>query len=192
MPGVYFVDGDHADIMRGEEVQILGAAAAGTIPADCLVCHPGTHNKWVEVAGGRIRSFRTVMTGEIFNLLRDRSILAEHLGHPVSTGDAFHFGVRRGLGEEPLTAELFAIRARALLGKSSPQDSASFASGLLIGRDVRFGLGGAGPGEILVMGRPELTALYAAAISAAGREAREIDGEGAFLAGASKIAELMP
>jgi len=79
VPGVSFVGDGRADVMRGEEVQLLGAVAAGHVPADALVCHPGTHNKWVVVEDGRIASFRTVMTGELFNLLRQHSILADLL-----------------------------------------------------------------------------------------------------------------
>src|SRR5688572_1531088 len=41
VPGLSFVDPDEADVMRGEEVQLLGAFAAGMVPADSLVCHPG-------------------------------------------------------------------------------------------------------------------------------------------------------
>ena len=45
---------DPPDVMRGEEVQILGAVEAGLIPPDALVCHPGTHNKWAIVRGGQL------------------------------------------------------------------------------------------------------------------------------------------
>ena len=41
------------------------------------------------------------------------------------------------------------------------------------------------------MGRPELTRLYAMALAEAGAEAKEVDGEQAFLAGARKIVELI-
>ncbi|HET7816687.1 MAG TPA: 2-dehydro-3-deoxygalactonokinase, partial [Sphingomicrobium sp.] len=51
VPGVCFLDGDDADVMRGEEVQLLGALAAGDVPPDALVCHPGTHNKWARLEG---------------------------------------------------------------------------------------------------------------------------------------------
>jgi 2-dehydro-3-deoxygalactonokinase len=62
---------------------------------------------------------------------------------------------------------------------------------LLIGSDVRIGLRSAPPGEVAVLGRPELTRLFAAALAVVGREAREIDGEQAFLAGARRIVEAM-
>ena len=140
VPGVSFADADEADVMRGEEVQLLGAHAAGMVPADALVCHPGTHNKWVWLVGGRIERFTTVMTGELFNLLRDRSILADLLSGTAEPGDAFTSGVRRGLKDECLTAELFKIRARVLLGQADAKDAPSYGSGLLIGADVRAGL----------------------------------------------------
>jgi 2-dehydro-3-deoxygalactonokinase len=187
VPGVSFVDPDEADVMRGEEVQLLGAFAAGIVPADSLVCHPGTHNKWARLRGGRIERFRTVMTGEIFNLLRENSILSDLLSRPAEPGHAFEQGVRRGLADECLPAELFKIRARVLLGEARAEDAASFGSGLLIGTDVRAGLSEGEDGEVVVMGRPELTRLYAEALHLARRQAREVDGEQAFLAGATGI-----
>ena len=183
--------GERADVMRGEEVQILGAAAAGDIPADCLVCHPGTHNKWIDVRGGAIHAFRTVMTGEVFNLLRDKSILSDMLKADVEPNDAFLDGVRRGLAGAALTAELFETRARVLLGRARAEDGGPFVSGLLIGHDVRVGLEQGSGQPVVVMGRPELTELYSAALDEAGVESVEVDGEHAFLAGARRIVELM-
>jgi 2-dehydro-3-deoxygalactonokinase len=171
-------------------VQLLGAYAEGMIPADALCCHPGTHNKWARIADGRIASFRTVMTGELFSLLSEHSILADLMAGPVEAGPAFEAGVRHGLTHDDLPAELFSVRARYLLGKARREDAADYTSGLLIGCDIRIGLDGAGPGEVVAMGRPELTGLVAAALAVAGRTAREIDGEEAFLAGIRHLAEL--
>lgn len=190
VPGVFYENG-RVDIMRGEEVQILGAAAEGEIPQDCLACHPGTHNKWVRLEGGRIVSFRTVMTGELFNLLKAKSILSDLLKSEVQPGEAFLEGVRRGLGGTGITAELFEERARVLLGRASAADGASFVSGLLIGEDVRTGLAGHPGMRVIVMGRPDLTKLYRAALKEAGVDSEAVSGERAFLAGAQKIAELI-
>lgn len=190
IPGVSLSDG-RCDVMRGEEVQILGAVQSGEIPRDCLVCHPGTHNKWIRVAGGRIESFRTVMTGELFSLLKDRSILSDLLSGTAATGDAFCDGVRRSLSGGGITADLFEARARMLLGRLDGGDGASFVSGLLIGEDVRIGLAGHGDSHVIIMGRPELTALYAAALDTYGVGCDQVDGEGAFVAGARAIVERM-
>ena len=191
VPGVSFDAGGRADVMRGEEVQILGAAAAGLVAPDATICHPGTHNKWIRLERGRIAAFRTVMTGELFNLLKAHSILSDLLARPAEPGAAFAAGVRHGLAQVDLTAELFSVRARVLLGKADAEAASSYVSGLLIGADLRVGLGLAGDGEIVVMGRPDLTGLFAAALNEAKRTCREVEGEEAFLAGARRLAELI-
>ncbi|MDB5693650.1 MAG: 2-dehydro-3-deoxygalactonokinase [Alphaproteobacteria bacterium] len=189
VPGISWTAGDAADVMRGEEIQILGALADGMVGEEERICHPGTHNKWIRVEKGRIASFRTVMTGELFSLLKEHSILADLLAGPIEPGPAFEAGVRHGRAHDDLTAELFSIRARVLLGKAKSEDAAAYASGLLIGYDLKTGLDG--PGDVAVIGRPDLTRLFAAAIRSCGRRAREIDGEAAFLAGARHLAEPM-
>jgi len=189
VPGVSTLKNDRADVMRGEEVQLLGAVCAGTCGEDGLVCHPGTHNKWVTLREGKISDFRTVMTGELFSLLKDHSILADLLQGPVDINDAFRTAARFAIANEALPAELFSIRARVLLGQAKKEDAASYASGLLIGTDVRIGLSLPTSAQVTVIGRPELTRLYAAAIKEANREAIELDGERCFLAGIHEIAK---
>jgi len=190
VPGLSFVGGDDADVMRGEEVQILGVQALGLVAEEATICHPGTHAKWIEARAGGIARFRTIMTGELFSLLRQHSILAPMLKEPATPGDAFLAGVDRALAGEALAADLFSVRARILLGIGQAADAGSYASGILIGSDVRSGLATARAGEeIAVVGRPSLTSLYAAAIRRAGHGAREIDGAAAFVAGMRAIAE---
>jgi 2-dehydro-3-deoxygalactonokinase len=191
VPGVAWDSGSAADVMRGEEVQLLGAYAEGWIRADGGVCHPGTHNKWVRLEDGRIAAFRTVITGELFNLLKTHSILADLLAGSVAVGGAFDSGVRHGLDETDLTAELFSVRARTLLGKAPREEAASYVSGLLIGSDVRIGLGFVDRNEIVAMGRPDLCLLFCRALEIAGRTSRQTEGEAAFLAGIRHLAELV-
>ena len=188
VPGVAYDAEDGADVMRGEEVQLLGAVAAGLIAPDAPVCHPGTHNKWALLRGGRIVHFRTVMTGELFNLLKSHSILSDLLQDEVEGGDAFRAGVRAGLEQGDVTAALFGVRAGVLLGRLDAAHAADRASGLLIGADLRTGLRLA-EGEIVVMGRPDLVRLYSIALAEAGRGARAVGGEEAFLAGPRALAE---
>jgi 2-dehydro-3-deoxygalactonokinase len=189
IPGVSYIGDGRADVMRGEEVQLLGAVKKGLVGPDALVCHPGTHNKWVQLRGGKIQSFRTVMTGELFSLLKDHSILSDILGGEVAVNDTFCAAARYAIYNEVLPAELFAVRARVLLGQAKKEDAASYTSGLLIGTDVRIGLSTPSAAEVMVIGRPDLTALYAAAIAQTNRPAVEHDGERCFLAGITAIAE---
>lgn len=191
VPGVFFVAQGRADVMRGEEVQLLGGVAAGLVNPEGFVCHPGTHNKWALLRGGTIQIFGTVMTGELFNLLKEHSILADLLQGPVEPNEAFRRGVRHAMEREMLPAALFGVRAGVLLGQMRKDDAPSYTSGLLIGTDVRIGLTWPAGARIGVMGRPELTRLYAAAIVEAGREPIELDGEHCFLGGIRKIAEMI-
>jgi 2-dehydro-3-deoxygalactonokinase len=191
VPGLSYVGDDRADVMRGEEVQLLGAIASGEVEPNGLICHPGTHNKWCDLRRGKVHSFQTVMTGELFSLLKEHSILGDLLGGDVEPNDVFRAGAHKGLYDEALPADLFGIRAAVLLGQRKREEAAPYASGLLIGTDVRIGLATPVATVITVMGRPELTRLYAAAIEVAGRTAIEVDGEKSFLAGVSEIAKRM-
>jgi 2-dehydro-3-deoxygalactonokinase len=189
VPGVSYIGNGRADVMRGEEVQLLGAVAADLVASDGLLCHPGTHNKWTSLHDAEIQSFQTVMTGELFSLLKEHSILSDLLKGPVDDNDVFRQAANHAIFNESLPAELFSARASVLLGQMKREDAASYVSGLLIGTDVRIGLSVPTSAQIAVMGRPELTRLYAAALGEAKREAIELDGEQCFLAGIHEIAK---
>ncbi|MBP7340585.1 2-dehydro-3-deoxygalactonokinase [Niveispirillum sp.] len=182
VPGVSTLANGRPDVMRGEEVQLLGAAAAGLVPADALLVQPGTHCKWARLAGGRIIGFTTAMTGELFALLRGHSLLAPQLTGAVSANDAFLAGVEEAKRRD-LTASLFAIRAARMLGTRDDADAAAYASGLLIGSDVVARLAGTPPDTVHILSGPELGELYSAAIRANGHAASLIDSHAAFLAG---------
>ena len=180
VPGVS--DTGPADVMRGEEVQLLGAVEAGLVPRDALLVQPGTHCKWAEMADGRIAGFTTAMTGELFALLRGHGLLAAQLGAEVTVGEAFLAGVEEGRKRD-LTASLFGIRAAKLLGERDDSDAASFASGLLIGSDVAARLAYSGHDTAHILADPGLGSLYVAAVEAHGRAARLVNSHHAFAAG---------
>ncbi|MGK6324963.1 2-dehydro-3-deoxygalactonokinase [Sphingomonas sp. DT-51] len=189
LPGVALRSGARADVMRGEEVQVLGALAAGLAPADALFCQPGTHNKWIATTAGQITDIATALTGELFALLRGHGILSAMLDGPVADGATFRAGVARGAGARDLTVALFEVRARVLLNRLDAADAASFASGVLIGADVgaRTDLTGR-PVQLLASG--DLATLYAAAIGACGGTALALDSERAFTAGIHRLWEM--
>ena len=191
VPGVAYDDGSAADVMRGEEVQLVGALASGHI-GDGLVAHPGTHGKWVEIEDARIARFRTVMTGDVFAALKAKSILSDLLAHEATTGAAFVAGVDHALANTDLTAELFSVRARVLLGKAAAADASSYVSGLLIGSEVRTGLGRLRTDVVPLIGTAALTERFGIALERAGRASRVIDGEDAFVAGMRAIAGVLP
>lgn len=190
VPGLSAVEGGRGDVMRGEEVQLLGAVAGGLAPGDALLCQPGTHCKWAEMEHGRVARFTTAMTGELFALLRGHGLLAAQLGGEVTLGDAFRAGLEEGRKRD-LAASLFGIRASGLLGLRDDADAASFASGLLIGGDVAARLAESRHGTVYILADPGLGALYAAAVEAHGRGARLVDSHAAFIAGIVRIGGLI-
>lgn len=190
VPGVALRDGTRPDVMRGEEIQVFGAIGTGDAPATALFCQPGTHNKWIEAVDGAIADFTTVMTGEIFALLRGHGILAGMLDGEVRDNAAFRKGVRRGFTAQNLAAALFEVRAGLLLDRLAPADAASHASGILIGADVgtRADLGRR---PVHLLGGGALGALYAAAITEAGGNPIVVP-DGSTTAGIHAIWSLRP
>lgn len=180
VPGVSLLSDTRADVMRGEEVQLVGAVRAGLAPADALLCQPGTHCKWARMADGGIVDFTTAMTGELFGLLRTHGLLAAQLGAEVTPGTAFRDGVEAGKRRD-LAAALFGVRAAKLLGRRTDADAASYASGLLIGSDAAARL--AEPQDVYILADPAMGELYALAVTANGSTPHLIDSHVAFTAG---------
>lgn len=185
VPGLSIVEGGRGDVMRGEEVQLLGSVPAGLAPPDALLCQPGTHCKWAWMAEGRVDRFRTTITGEMFALLRAHSLLADFLKGEVADGAAFREGVAAA-GDATLLTRLFGVRADGLLGLRAREDSAAFVSGLLIGSDVREQA--LAPGQAVhVLADPVLGSLYATAITHAGGRVVSVDSQAAFVAGITAL-----
>lgn len=202
---VHFVDGrtaivpglswkppeGHGDVMRGEEVQLLGALAAALVPADAVLCQPGTHCKWAWMEDGKIVRFVTAMTGELYALLRDHSLLTGQLAQGIDNDDAFRRGVELGCTRD-LAAALFSIRADGLLNRLPNSEAASFASGVLIGNDVAARLKDIGSAVVHVVADGYLGKLYNVALSQAGVHATIVDSRDAFVAAISAIWKRMP
>ena len=185
VPGVSLLSDTRADVMRGEEVQVLGAIAAGLAPADALFCQPGTHNKWIACAGARIVDVATVMTGELFALLKAHGILAGMLDGPVADGPAFREGLARGAGACDLGAALFEVRASVLLGRRADADAAAFASGVLIGSDV--GARDVAGTTVHLLADGALADLYRVAIETLGGTTVAVDATAAFVGGMHRL-----
>ena len=178
VPGLACLDDDGTpDVMRGEETQIVGAVESNAPPA--LAVLPGTHSKWAIVRAGAIATFATYMTGEVYAVLRDHSILGRMAsGAAHSFADAaFARGVQRALtqrgGVDTLLHQLFGARTLSLRADLAPEDTGDYLSGLLIGSEIAAGRdwarGHGVPGASLqLLGSRALCARYAAAMGVAG------------------------
>lgn len=128
------------DVMRGEETQIVGALNAPALPGGRrVVVLPGTHSKWTLVGAHGIETFATFMTGEIYAVLREHSILGR-LAAAGSDAGALERGVARSLeAGASLTHDLFSARTLALTAELAPEAVGDYLSGLLLGAEVAAG-----------------------------------------------------
>ncbi|HET6805934.1 MAG TPA: 2-dehydro-3-deoxygalactonokinase [Frateuria sp.] len=173
------------DVMRGEETQVAGVLAQSPAPADDVqLLMPGTHSKWVRVHRGAVTGFTTLMTGELFALLRGHSVLGAGLPADGTDDEAFALGVAaaRTSGAAGGLSRLFSARALMLEGALAPASVADFLSGLLIGDELRMALAGgwAAPGApVQVVGEDALCARYLLAAPAFGLALQRTSGAAA-------------
>lgn len=177
--------GQTPDVMRGEEVQIVGAISGHPDwAAKSRMVLPGTHSKWATVESGTIVRFTTSMAGELFAVLRQQSILGRLMpkdalaSHPEGFARGLATGWHAGPGE--LITRLFSTRSLGLTGEVPPEALADYLSGILIGSELAAMLRNASgqKGEarsvdehgapLILIGSPELTARYALALGTVG------------------------
>lgn len=175
-----------ADVMRGEETQVLG------LPEQMhsgLVVTPGTHSKWIQFDDNRICDFRTFMTGELFAAIRSGTVLGEDMGDPGPDTAAFEEGVSQGMADRALTAALFSVRTNRLSGHLSSASTADYLSGLLIGAEIAA-QDQALDQQITLVGPPSLNTRYMAALAMGGFEnVQAIDANTATARGLWRIHE---
>ena len=161
-----------ADVMRGEETQIAGALRL--MPNyDGVFCLPGTHSKWVHISAGEVVSFQTFMTGEMFALLSEASVLRHGMAGEGWDDAAFGAAVNDAISRpERIAARLFALRAEGLISGLTPAAARARLSGLLIGTE----LAGAKPywlgQRVTLIGAEKLSAAYASALLQQGVQAQ--------------------
>jgi 2-dehydro-3-deoxygalactonokinase len=178
-----WMEASWSDVMRGEETQIAGALALAP-GFDGVLCLPGTHCKWVHVSAGEVVSFQTFMTGELFALLSEQSVLRHGLTDPGWDDGAFDAALSETLSRpERIGARLFGLRAEGLIAGLSPGVARARLSGLLIGLELAgakaYWLGQ----PVLIVGAAKLSALYARALAAQGVSARQLPANETVLAG---------
>ncbi|MGC2777893.1 MAG: 2-dehydro-3-deoxygalactonokinase [Bradyrhizobium sp.] len=190
LPGLAQVRADRPDVMRGEETQLLGVTEPDFTG---LVCIPGTHSKWIRIEAGAVIEFATYMTGELFAVISQHSILMHAIAPDAAgaeDGAPFRAGLALALAAPTaLINTLFRLRAAQLLGFEQRSEGAARLSGLLIGSeiaDARARFGAELPLRLIGAGR--LGGLYRDALAASGFAVNECDAERASRGGLMKAA----
>jgi 2-dehydro-3-deoxygalactonokinase len=193
VPGLICRDDDGiVDVMRGEETQILGTVADGAATTRQVLLLPGTHSKWAIIGSAGIEAFSTFMTGELYAVLVEHSILGR-LAAPGNDAEAFARGVRHSLrSAAALTHDLFSARTLALTDRLAPSGVGDYLSGLLLGAEIaaarrwleRMRVAAT---RLTLVGAQALVDKYRAALAIAGIDA-DIGAEDAAARGLWRIA----
>lgn len=187
------------DVMRGEELQILGFLKQNPKYqiGEVLLCLPGTHTKWVLLNNGKIMCFKTAMTGELYDLLCHQSVL---IPNEYEAGDfdwnAFEQGCELTLNSDNgnLAHGIFSVRTRQLANELTPVQAKAYLSGVLIGSDVRAArhatewnlLNGA---HVAVIGTHQLNRCFTIALEKIGVSSAQFDIKAATLQGFNYLYE---
>lgn len=162
-----------ADVMRGEETQIAGFLSDNP-DYHGVLCMPGTHSKWVQIQGGQIVRFQTAMTGEIFGLLSQNSVLRHSMGD-WDEAVFLETIIEAYQSPELAMSNMFSIRARDLL-EGDTKGRAKLSANL-----VALEISGMRQlwqeQQITIIGTARLAHLYELALKKLGQTALRIDGE---------------
>lgn len=167
VPGVSSGADAVPDVMRGEETQLIGLL--DRLPhGQHQVCLPGTHSKWVDLRDGRIVALATAMTGELYAVLRQHSLLGRLMNGDDAHFDtpAFDAGLQRSGEPGGLLHHLFGVRSLGLFERLHGAAAPSYLSGLLIGHELRARLPLQAP--VHLIGGHGLLSRYAHALQALG------------------------
>ena len=178
VPGLKLDDGIRFDVMRGEESQLAGFLTSNANYSGTIVM-PGTHSKWVNIRDGVISSFRTYMTGELFEAISEHTILRHSVSIQDAPDDTFaSTAASLAAKSGSIEGQLFGLRARHLLGSGDEKELRQELSALLIMAEIRAGEqdGFVLSGETILIGTEGLTAFYETALAALGHKTKREKG----------------
>ena len=137
---IYIVSGvsqnSPEDVMRGEETQLAGYFLDNPNFSGSI-CLPGTHSKWVNVKNYKILNFNTYLTGELYEIIKNYSVLK----HSLETNEIFEKKLIKGAesilkNPNSLSNLLFQLRAKDLLSNQSSIEANSLLSGYFLGLEL--------------------------------------------------------
>lgn len=131
---------DEVGFMRGEEVQAIGLSdIVGTCDlATLILC--GTHSKHLLYQQGAFQSMKNFMSGELFEVLVNHSLLMHSVvkeQFTIAYKTAFLNGVDKGM-KEKLNAILLDVRYADLIKNTKGEENYYYLSGMLIGNELAY------------------------------------------------------
>lgn len=179
-------------MMRGEETQVLGLIEL-IDTEDRRICLPGSHSKWVSLVNRKISDIKTYMTGEMYQVMRDNTVLQECFKGSNGALDkgAFKDGLIMAASGMLISRLMFSIRTEfASQVNSTANQRASKLSGILIGSEIMDALSDKGQADrapVILVANGAIKQAYMLAFSHMGIPLECVDSETAFLRGCRNI-----
>ncbi|TDO95815.1 2-dehydro-3-deoxygalactonokinase [Marinomonas balearica] len=190
--------GQQADVMRGEETQLLGLWKKLSMDAsvdsnkEIFFCMPGTHCKWGRIEKGELKQFSTTFSGELYAKLSQESSLVKGISSSDSFDpEVFQKGLDTSKKEGGLLHHLFSVRSRQVTGEMSDAAVFDYLSGIIVGNDVSemsecLHLKGK---RLYVIGSSLLAQRYRMALSESDTFVVQVDASEASILGLTTIAD---
>jgi len=172
-----------ADIMRGEETQIAGFIKENP-SFNGIVCLPGTHTKWVNVKAGQIENFRTFMTGELFGVISNKTLIKHSIESDGWDQASFENGVIKGFDNPGLiSSDLFSLRSESIVNDLDSNSARSILSGLLLGVELNGAKNYWKNKNVIIIGSELLSKNYQKGLKILGGKSHPFSLEAATLLG---------
>ena len=183
VPGV--MQNHPADIMRGEETQIAGFINKNK-DFKGVVCLPGTHTKWVNINEGKITSFKTFMTGELFGVILNHTLVTHSTSYKGWNQSSFEEGIHEGFNNPGLIASnLFSLRSESIINNLGRDQARSILSGLLLGVELNGSQSYWKDNSVTLIGSELLSNIYFQGLTILGGQSHLFNVETATLSGLS-------
>lgn len=176
------------EICRGEEMQLLGGLALSDASVFAAI---GTHSKWITVDRQRqqVSHLSTLMSGELYNLLLNHSVVGKGLPPQRFSRELFLAGVDAAAEakqqQRDLLGELFRCRGRYILGQFDAVFAAAWISGFLIGHELLTGH--PQQQEVCFIGAAALLEHYRLACAHLSLPCATLEAEAVLIAGLNKV-----
>ena len=125
---------DKADVMRGEETELIGILKEG----DAVYVLPGSHSKIIYVENNKISEFSTMMTGEMIASLSQNTLLKASVDLEKSNAvDEYVFKGYEYCSENGINMALFKVRVLDMIFKCSKDEIYSFFMGVVLCDEIK-------------------------------------------------------
>jgi len=169
VPGIKFMDQKElgADMMRGEETEIMGAIDSDDSNSKVLILHFGSHNKLICINEGKVSKAVTTIAGELISAVCRDTILKDTLGELNKEMNLDAEFIKKGFMETQrfgISRSIFLIRVHAVIEQEQRLQSLSYLYGAVLAIDMAAfqGLLRQDVNQIVLYGRQEFIQAFEA------------------------------